>query len=134
MKDIHQGDGHAGLAGAGGHDEQGLALFLGEVLADAGDGAFRIVALDDYAVYRHCFERLLRAATEDEAGEFLLLVESGHAARWVGGVIPDPSLVAVGVENDRALVIHFLKAIGVELGLLLADAGVHRGFLGFHDA
>jgi hypothetical protein len=69
---------------------------------------FHIVALDDYAVDRHCFERLLGAAAKDEVGEFLLFVKSEHLVWWIGRIIPDPSLAAVGVENDRAMVIHFL--------------------------
>ena len=39
-------------------------------------------------------------------------------------------LVAVGVEDDRPLAELLLQAIGVELGLLLADARVAPGALG----
>jgi len=45
------------------------------------------------------------------------------------GVVPDPVLVAVGVEDDRALAVLLLQTIGVELGLLLADAWVLAGAL-----
>ena len=39
-------------------------------------------------------------------------------------------LVAVGVEDHRPLAEAALEAIGIELGLLLADAGVLLGALG----
>lgn len=40
-------------------------------------------------------------------------------------------LVAVGIEDERALPVLLLKAVGVELGLLLADGRVSGGALGF---
>jgi hypothetical protein len=40
------------------------------------------------------------------------------------GVVPNPVIVAVAVEDDRALAVLRLQAVGLELGLLLADARV----------
>ena len=45
---------------------------------------------------------------------------------FLGEIIPQAGLVAVGVEDDRALAVHLLQAVGVQLGLLLADCGVDR--------
>ena len=40
-------------------------------------------------------------------------------------------LVAVGVKNDRTLAVGPLKAIGIQFCLLLTDAGIPLGALGF---
>ena len=49
-------------------------------------------------------------------------------------VVPNPMLVAVGVEDDRPLAVLLLQAIGIELGLLLADARVLARALGLDQA
>jgi hypothetical protein len=117
---------------AGGHDQQRLAPGLRELLEDAADGALLVVALDDGRFHLGDIERLAAAAPQDQAGEFVLFVKPGHPARRIGGVVPSPCLVAVGVENQRALAVHLLQAIGVELGLLLAHGRIGGRLLCFH--
>src|SRR5690606_26507506 len=56
-----------------------------------------------------------------------------HGARRVVRVVPDPMLVAIGVEDDWALTELTLEAIGIELCLLLADAGIAARALGFDE-
>src|SRR5207244_2608629 len=61
-------------------------------------------------------------------------VEPVHGTRWVAaGVIPDPDVMAVGEEDHRPLAMHLLQAIGVLLGLLLANTGIDRRLLGFDN-
>ena len=47
MQGVAQGDGHPGLAGAGGLDEERLPLFLGEALDDLLDGLVLVEPVDD---------------------------------------------------------------------------------------
>ena len=49
------------------------------------------------------------------------------------GIVPQPGGVAVSVEDDGALAVHFLQAVGVQFGLLFPARGVNAGALGFHQ-
>ena len=51
--------------------------------------------------------------------QLVLGVEALHRARRILLVVPHPVLVAVGVEDHRALAELLLQAVGIELGLLL---------------
>jgi hypothetical protein len=106
LQHVHQGNGRAGLAGAGGHHQQRLAAGLGELLEDAADGPLLVVALDDGVLHLRHVERVALRPAQDQAGQLVLLVEPGHPPRRVGGVVPDPGRVAVGVEDDRPLAVH----------------------------
>lgn len=46
----------------------------------------------------------------------------------LSGIIPEPMIVAVGVEDRRSLPELLLKTVGVELGLLLAGTRVASAF------
>ena len=78
-------------------------------------------------------QRLAAGAALNHQFQLGLLVEPLHRARRVAGVVPDPVLVAVGVEDDRALAVLRFQAVGVELGLLLPDLGILLGALGLHQ-
>ncbi len=130
LEHVHQGDGGARLAGAGGHDQQRLAPRPGELGEDAADGPFLVIALDDAVADAAHLGRLLLAAAQDEPLQFVPGVEPGHLARRIGEVVPQPGLVAVAEKDDRPPAVHLLHAVGIEFGLLLARGGVHRGFLG----
>ena len=67
-------------------------------------------------------QRLAARPPLDQQLQLVLLVEALHGARRIARVVPQPVLVAVGVEDDRPLPELLLQAIGVELRLLLADA------------
>ena len=104
-----------------------------EGLGDAPDGAGLVVALDDGRTDLARRQRLARAAPLDRKLQLRLLVETLHRARRVVRVVPDPVLVAVGVEDDRPLPELALQAIGVELGLLLPDASIAPRALGLDE-
>ena len=81
-----------------------------------------VMALDDGGVDRRAGEREPRLTALDQQLQLVAGVEALHlAGRVAGGVVPDPVLVAVGVEDHRPAAELLLQAVGVELGLLLAD-------------
>ena len=128
---VAERDHRARLARAGGHHQQRLAVVVAlEGLGDAPDAARLVVALDDGRVDLARGQRLARAAPLDRKLQLGLLVEALHRARRVARVVPEPVLVAVGVEDQRALAELALQAVGVELGLLLADACIAPRALG----
>jgi len=73
-----------------------------------------------------------RSAALYQQLQLILFVETLNRAWRVGGVIPEPVLIAVGRIDQGTLAKLGLQAIGVQLGLLLAHAGVAPGALGLH--
>ena len=131
LQQVDQGDGGAGLARAGGHHQQRLALLAVERISHSLDGAHLVGPAGDVGVCLRRCQWELGLAALDQQLELVAGVEALGLARWVAaGVVPDPVLVAVGVEDDRSSTELRLEAVGVELGLLLADLGRLRGPLG----
>ena len=119
------------LARPRGHDEQGLAtLVLLEGLCHAPNGAMLVVAFDDLLVDRQPPDCLPARAALDQQLQFVLLVEARDLAWRIGGVVPDPVVVAIGVEDDGSLAEVLFQAIGIELRLLLAGPRIPLGPLG----
>lgn len=71
------------------------------------------------------------ATAVDQQLQFVFLVEPLHLAGRIVQIIPGPGFVAVGKENERTLPLHTFQTVSIQLGLLLADAGVLPGPLGF---
>ena len=118
---VDQRDHRARLAGAGRHDQQRLALaVLLEMLGDRADGAVLVGPLDDLAVDRSPSQLLAAGAALDQQLQLVALVEAADLARRIARVVPDPVLVAVGIEDHRPLAVARLQPVGIELGLLLA--------------
>ena len=135
---VDQGDDRAGLAGAGGHNQQRLALARVEGRADGLDGADLVVAPGDVAVDRGCGERQaglppLNHELQLVAGAEALDLPRRVARGAEGGVVPEPVLVAVAAEDDRPTPELGLQAVGVELGLLLTDLRARRRPLRLDD-
>src|SRR2546422_55434 len=74
-----------------------------EGLGDAPDAARLVIALHDGRIDLCRCQRLAGAAALDRELQLGLLVEALHRARRVVRVVPEPVLVAVGVEDERAL-------------------------------
>src|SRR5690606_16436699 len=119
------GGGGAGLAGAGGHDEQGAALAVAlEALGDGAQGPELVLAAGDLQVGLDLRERALGGAPADQAVDPRGRIEAGDGARGIAaGVVPQEDLVAVGVEEDRALAVLALEGVAVALGLVLTALG-----------
>ena len=47
-------------------------------------------------------------------------------------VVPQPDIVAVGVEDDRTLTIFFFQPVGIQSGLNSSLLGIDAGFFCFH--
>ena len=47
-------------------------------------------------------------------------------------IVPQPDIVAVGVEDDRALTIFFLQPVRIQPGLNSSLLGTDAGFFGLH--
>ena len=131
---VDQRDHRAGLARAGRHHQQRLALRLNlESAGDVADRALLVGTLDDLSVDCHLAEALAALAALDQQFQLVALVEAGDAARRVADVVPKPVLVAVGIEDDGAAAVARLEAVGVELGLLATAFGLLARALGLHQ-
>ena len=102
-------------------------------LADAANGARLVVALDDVLVDLGRGQHLARGAPLDEQFKLGLLVETLHLPGRIPSVVPQPVLVAIGIEDHRALAEARLQAIRVQLGLLLSCARIPPRALGLHQ-
>ena len=128
---VGERDHRACLASTRRHHEQRLAVVVAlEGLGDAANGAGLVMALDDLRTNRGLRQRAPRLPPLDQQLQLRLLVETLHPARRVASVVPGPVFVAVRVKDDRPLPELAFQAIGVELGLLLPDAGVAPRALG----
>ncbi len=101
---VDERDHRAGLARAGRHHEQRLALAVGlEALGDRADGALLVGRLSRrWRCSPRLGERLAAGAALDQQLQLVALVEAADASRRIARVVPDPVLVAVGTEDDRA--------------------------------
>ncbi|MCY1523057.1 hypothetical protein D9M68_579400 [compost metagenome] len=134
QKQLGQGDGHTGFAGAGSLDDQGLAALLLEVRGDGLD-RFDLVGPISNAQLGVVLFNLGNAvlALVDQVFEAVLAVEAVDGAVGVVLlVVPDEGFVAVAVEDHRTLHAHALEAVGVHAGLLAPGLQADiAGFLGF---
>ena len=127
---LHQGDDRSRLAGAGGHDQQGLpAVFLPEGLAHRLDGPLLVVPSGDTLVHLDIFQAGAHGAQVKELLQIPLGVEGGYLPLRVGPVV-HPGVKAVGEEDHRPAAVFLFQQIGVQFGLLAALGGVHAGALG----
>ncbi len=122
---VDQRDDRPRLARAGGHHQQRLAgAVLSESIAHAADGANLVRALDNGLIHRHLIQRFDRGAALDQQFQLVAFQEAADRARRISRIVPQPMIVAVGAEYQRAAAMGSFKAIRVKLGLLLADEGV----------
>ena len=78
-------------------------------------------------------QRFAGAAALDHQLQLVAGVEALHLPRRVpGGVVPQPVLVAVGVEDHRSPLVPGLQAVRIQLGLLLTHLRTLAGALGLH--
>src|SRR5207248_8475604 len=94
----------ARLACAGCHHDQRLAVVVPlESLRDTANAARLVIPLHDGWIDLACCQRPSGAAALNREFQLGLLVEALHCARRVVRVVPEPVLVAVGVEDEWAL-------------------------------
>ena len=101
-QDLHKRNYRPGLAGAGGHDQQGLAsVALAKVAADGLDGLVLIVAPGNVMVYLDILQASAHGAEIEELFQITLGVDGRHAPLGIRPVV-DARVEAVGEENYRA--------------------------------
>ena len=99
-------------------------MVLFKRLIDLADRASLVVAIHNRLVDRSLGQTAPARTPLNQQVQFVLLVKALNAPRRIVRVIPHPMVVAVGVENDRTLAEHGLKAIGIKFRLLLPDARI----------
>ena len=135
LQHLHQGDDGPGLAGAGGHNQQGLAPVL--PVKGPADGPYRLnlVVPPGDVLPR---SGVLQRGPDGQLVELLLQIPLGidprHRALVVVGGVPDAGVEAVGEEDHRAASEGRLQPVGVQLGLLAARRRVLAGALGLHQS
>ena len=132
-KDINQCHRYAGLARAGGHDEECAALIGGEGFAEAADGLVLVGTLDDGAIDGSRFERSLVLTQEFQPLQVGGREEPGDEARMNKTDLPEPNVVAVGHEPEggKGLLLGYFSDVVPELFVGLAR--VAGASLGFHN-
>src|SRR5439155_3415375 len=93
-----------------------------------------VITFDNFLVDFGLRQRTSRAAPLNQSLQLIFLIEALNVSRRVVLVVPNPMLVAVAVENDGTLAKLPFQAVGVELGLLLANAGITLGALGLDQS
>ena len=133
LQHVDQRDHGAGLAGSGGHDEQGSAPLVLERVAHSANGAQLVGPLDDSPIDRDGLEGSEHRAPLHGQQQFVFREESCDLAWRVASVIPVPGVVPVRVEDERALAGVAFEGIRVDRGLLTALFRARRGALRFDD-
>ncbi len=129
---IDHGDTGAGLAGAGGHDQKEVALFLFDTFQHGANGADLIVAARDGCIDQLLGQGLTVAADILKPLKVITGREADDLARRVVVQIPEIDLVTVGVEAERQLATQLLlDVVAVLFGLLATQCSVLARFLRF---
>ena len=127
---VHAGDGHAGFARAGGHDQQASAAHIGKRLAYAANGVFLIVAVGDIVVDGRVRDILSHGAAQLEQLQFLDGMEIEHPPRRIAQLIDTIDIIAVGVIDHRLIavfrrhLIGFFDALGAAFYQILRRGGL----------
>ena len=110
-------------------------MFLAESLAHFLDGLDLVQSLaDDILFGFDRFKRFFAVPLPDEVLQAVFGIEAEDApGRIVLGIIPDEDVKAVGVEDDRSLIVLFFQPIGVNLCLGAALFRADSGFLRFDN-
>ena len=127
-----QGDGHPRFARARGLHHQGTAVALGEAFGHAGDALDLVEPPGHVAIGANVFQQIafLAPLKTDAVLQGVLREKPEYLPRGVlARVVPHPNVVPIGIKNHGPLAVDFFQRVGVQLGLLLAGAGVGVGFL-----
>ena len=62
-------------------------------------------------------------------------IDAVDLTRWFScGIIPNPKVIAIGIENHRPLTTLLLEPVGILLSLLASELGIDSGLFGFDNA
>ena len=134
-KQFCERDGHARLAGPSRLNDERLPTLALELFRDALDSVQLIEPVDYVALWRQGSQRLAVSTSENQLLQAVLGVEAIDLARGVSQrVIPEPNLVAVGIDNDWTTALILFETIGIEPRLNLAVVGIDGSSLGLNDS
>ncbi len=129
---ITEGDNRSGLAGAGGHHQQGLAPVAPvEAVADRPHRLLLVVPPGDLRVCLRCIQTFPHPPEVHKFFQVPPGPDGGHLALRVPAV-KDAALKAVGEEDHRTAAIFLFQLVGVELRLLAALGRIGAAALGLH--
>jgi len=123
----------AGLAGAGGHDQQVAPEPLRDVGAHRTDGVFLVVAVGDLIVNFNGVQRLFLGAAVHQLLQIILAEHAAHRPLRAALLIPEIGGVAVGGKQHRTAAKLLLQTVCIKLSLLAPDVGVLGAALGLDD-
>ena len=123
----------AGLAGAGGHDQQVAPEPLRDVGAHRTDGIFLVVAVGDLVVDLNGVQRLFLGAAVHQLLQIILAEHAAHRPLRAACFVPEIGGVAVGGKQHRAAAEFLFQTVRIELRLLAPDVGVFGAALGLDD-
>ena len=127
-----QRDDRPRFSGPGGHHDQRLAILVRfECFTDSPDRTNLVIAAHDLRIDRSRQQRPARRPPLDQQFQFRFFVEPLNRPRRIIDVIPEPVFVTIRIEDHRSLTVHGFQTIGVQLRLLLTNASVMFGSLGF---
>ena len=110
-----------------------MLAVLFEMFCNGPDRPLLIGALDDLSIDRLGAERLTACSPLDQKLKLIALIEATDLAGRIARVVPNPVLVAIGIEDHRPLAKAPLEKVGIELGLLLAAASILARALRLHE-
>jgi hypothetical protein len=76
-----------------------------EAIGDAADGFLLVAAIDDGVADGQQVQPFALAAAKDQPFEFFFFQKARDGPGGVAAIVPNPGVVAVGVEDDGALLI-----------------------------
>ena len=123
----------AGLAGAGGHDQQVAPEPLRDVGAHRTDGIFLVITIRDLVVDFNGVQRLFLGAAIHQLLQIILAEHAAHRPLRAACFVPEIGGVAVGGKQHRAAAEFLFQTVRIELRLLAPDVGVLGATLGLDD-
>ena len=127
---VYAGDGHAGLARAGGHDQQASTAHIGKRLADAANGVLLVIAVGDIVIDGRVRDILPHGAAQLEQLQLFDRMEIEHPPRRIAQLIDAIDIIAVGVIDHRFIAVFHRHLIGLFDALCAALHQIfHRGGL-----
>ena len=108
-------------------------MLLFERLADPADRSLLVEASGDVGIDLDVGEASTGVAPLHHELEFVPGAEPCGLTGRRHGVVPDPGLEPVRVEDDRPTAVHRLQCVGVQLRLVLTDGRIPSGPLGLDE-
>ena len=125
---IHTGNGHAGFARAGRHDQEAPAAHVGKRFAHAADSVLLVITVGDSIVNHGIRDILSHAAAQLQQFQFLNGMEVEHAPGRIAQLIDAIDIVTVGVIHHGLIAVFLFQLVRLVYALGAAfDQVLHSG-------